>query len=562
MAERALEMERLLIVDDMPVIVDGLAELFVEKTDLNLEIFRAYSGIDALDILEHVRIDVVLTDVRMPIKSGIDLLKAIRSSWPRCKVIFLTSFNNFDFAREAISNQGFDYILKTEGDDRIVGSVTKALEALRSESESEAFLGKAMEQYNQVKPILRREYLTELIEGRYVQPHQRKEKFANLDIRLDPDSPVGLVLIRLDAEKDDMSRTECARRLCSVQNIMEENLGSQVNLLFISSGWTESICFLQPDVRQPNLRDDWDRVIGYVFGTLETVQSMCDSMAGQKVSFIIGTRQIGWDDLSGEYLRLETMFNSGIGLNSETLITDAEMQNNNEKQERAGIASVSGRICIGQYACLAALLNNGQECTFNDLYMKLSNLMRGYEKNKTVVLEAYHMLSSVFFAYINRWDLPPEAAGQIDIEPMSGYIESWGWQKYSEYFHRLAGILFRSRSIDQEKQTGKVIKKIREYIDANLSSDLSLTSLGRTVHLNSSYLSRLYKQSTGVNLTEYITEIRIRKAQDLLAGNDLKIHEIASKLGYSSGMAFARFFKKIMGITPQEYRERAGESHE
>nr|NLB79928.1 response regulator [Clostridiaceae bacterium] len=159
-------MSRLLIVDDFPIIVDGLAELFSEKAELDMEIFRAYSVIEALEVLGNVRIDIVLSDIRMPVKTGIDLLKEIRSQWPRCKVIFLTSYNDFQYARDAISLGGYDYILKTEGDERIIESVCRALEELRNEQEYEELIKKSKEQYNQSKPILQKEFFTELLAGR------------------------------------------------------------------------------------------------------------------------------------------------------------------------------------------------------------------------------------------------------------------------------------------------------------------------------------------------------------------------------------------------------------
>jgi two-component system response regulator YesN len=85
---------------------------------------------------------------------------------------------------------------------------------------------------------------------------------------------------------------------------------------------------------------------------------------------------------------------------------------------------------------------------------------------------------------------------------------------------------------------------------------VTLAALADKVHLNPSYLSRLYKQETGVKLSEYVAEIRIRKAKSMLEEEGTRIHEIAAALGYGTAANFTRFFKRFANQTPQEFRER------
>jgi two-component system response regulator YesN len=86
-------MYRLLVVDDVPIIVDGLSELLLEEETFDVEVYKAYSGIEALEILMKNKIDIVLSDIKMPYMEGIALLQEIKAQWPNCKVIFLTSYN-------------------------------------------------------------------------------------------------------------------------------------------------------------------------------------------------------------------------------------------------------------------------------------------------------------------------------------------------------------------------------------------------------------------------------------------------------------------------------------
>lgn len=124
-------MYRLLIVDDLPIIVDGLLELFEQTAHLELDVMKAYSGEEALEVLQNHRIDIVISDIKMPGLEGIELLREIKSQWPSCKVIFLTGYNEFHYARSAITYGGFEYILKVESDEKIIESVERAIEKSR-----------------------------------------------------------------------------------------------------------------------------------------------------------------------------------------------------------------------------------------------------------------------------------------------------------------------------------------------------------------------------------------------------------------------------------------------
>lgn len=556
-------MQRLLIVDDMPIIADGLVDLFVEHNELDLEIFRAYSAFEALDILRRLKIDVVLTDIKMPGMSGIDLLKEIRGQWQRCKVIFLTSYDDFNYAREAMSLGGFEYVLKTEGDEYIVNTVLKALEAIQSELEAEVWTSNAREQYKQAKPVLQKEYLIELLEGRRPLAELRSERLKQLEIPLLSDIPVYLILMRLDTVKDNINYSGLIRRFYSAQNIMEDYIQSRVKFFPISYSHSQHIWLLQPEGLKSCGGDDWENIFHFIYGNLETVQSVCASLFKLKVSFVVSSNPIEWERLADKYLQMEILFKSGIGLNTEILTTDDELQKNNARQSLYWdeLETTRKGFRINRFYNLAESLNNGQEHEFWELYSELNEIIKEFDGNIDVELEVYHYLSSVFLSYMNRWKMFKEVKEKINTSKLTCFDEKIHWTEYMSYFKELASILFEFRAVEREQQTNKLVMKIQKYIMNHLNSDLSLTLLGEHVHLNPSYLSRLYKQLTGTGLSDYIAEQRIYKAKKLLREGELKIHEISTAVGYNSSIAFTRFFKKIIGIPPQDYRDNTHDQH-
>ena len=106
-------MYRMLIVDDEEIITDGLADVF-GKLNLDLDIYKAYSGQEALELLNRTRVDVVLSDICMPGMDGLELMETIRLNWPQCKIVFLTGHNDFNYVYQAIQAPDVQYVLKTK----------------------------------------------------------------------------------------------------------------------------------------------------------------------------------------------------------------------------------------------------------------------------------------------------------------------------------------------------------------------------------------------------------------------------------------------------------------
>ncbi|WMT39454.1 response regulator [Paenibacillus sp. D2_2] len=158
-------MYRLLIVDNEEYVVDGLVELFNAENRPDLETQGAYSAAEAMNALMTTSYDIVITDIRMPGINGLELQRIIASRWPYCKVIFLSGYDNFNYAQEAIRQGSVNYILKTEDDDVIIAAVDGAIEKIRSEKEEKKALTEARTQVKKAMAALQREFFEGLLMG-------------------------------------------------------------------------------------------------------------------------------------------------------------------------------------------------------------------------------------------------------------------------------------------------------------------------------------------------------------------------------------------------------------
>ena len=126
---------RLLIVDDEDIITDWLYKVFHRLMPEKLDVCKAYSAKEALQWMSRTRIDIVLTDIRMPGMNGLELSDEIQAFWPRCKVIFLTGYSEFDYAYKAIQMTDVRYLLKTEGYDKVTSTVQEVMQEIEHENQ-------------------------------------------------------------------------------------------------------------------------------------------------------------------------------------------------------------------------------------------------------------------------------------------------------------------------------------------------------------------------------------------------------------------------------------------
>src|SRR5690625_1581908 len=127
-------MYRILIVDDEQLITDALYDVIRQLMPDELDVYKAYSGKEALEWMNRTRIDIILTDISMPGISGLELVEQVQELWPRCKVIFLTGYDYFDYVYQAIQMKDVRYLLKTEGYDKVIETVKELIAELKNDT--------------------------------------------------------------------------------------------------------------------------------------------------------------------------------------------------------------------------------------------------------------------------------------------------------------------------------------------------------------------------------------------------------------------------------------------
>ncbi len=562
-------MYRLLIVDDEEIIVNGLYEIFSSLKHLDLDVYKAYSGEEAIEWLNRTRIDIVLTDIRMPEIDGLQLMKEIITSWPQCKIIFLTGYNEFEYVYKAIQHKGVSYILKTEDNDKVVDAVENAIKEIQKGIKIENLVHQAKEQMNMALDLFQKDYFLYLLHEDSAI-YAVKSQFEKLSIPMSPDLPVILLLGNIDNIPADSAYWDRIQLLYSVRLLIAQYLNTHVRNIIVMDEGYRFVLFIQPKLLQVTgkMQGDtaacYEKVILFLKGTLEMIQTVCRESIHLSVSFALSGEPCRWDEVSPKYYSLCQLLNYKVGSGIEMFLIDSEIKNNilnsipvTEIPElEASQEGLELRLRQRNLDMIESYLESGQSEKY---YLALSELTEPLKslrsKNNNLAMEAYFKISIILLTYINRWKLTEKVAFHIGLNKLMRSDRHESWEEAVGYLHELSDLLFTLQSEEQKRRADSAVEYIQNFVETHLNEDLSLVRLAEQVYLNPSYLSRFYKQAVGVNLSEFIDHARIKKAKEFLGKGNIKINEVAKMVGYETSASFTRFFKKITGNSPQEYHD-------
>lgn len=553
-------MYRLLIIDDEPYIVNWVYELFQQHQELDLDIYKAYSGSEALELLRKAKIDIVLTDINMPDINGLELFNQIRQSWPLCKVIFLTAHDEFEYAHIA-NKGGVTYLLKTESDEEIIKAVEKAMSEIDNIIKREELVRNAKMQMEKTLPIMQREYLRERLKGGD-DSGITQNQLDELDIDLDADEDILLLIGRIDDWYLTKQAKDRSAQSAVIQIIAQSFFSPVLKYVCLQLDNSILVWFIQPR-KDPGDKTDlssgWEKTIVYVKGSLDSIQNQCKKSLEISSSFVMDSKPCSWQTLAQGFSSLLMLMNYR-GVNSRGMILTKMRENDDNAVQHERYEFYLRQIAswMDKLDILEAYLENGQReeffGLFNEMKQKLAPIIKMHSNLGT---EVYFSVALRFMAYINRYEsLLEKLTIHSELIRLMNVSATMSCEEAFENFDKIADMMFLYQKDDSEKKDNILIFKLHDYIRNNLDKDVSLVKLAELVYLNPAYLSRIYKNITGFNLSAYIYNTRMHRAKSMLRERNVKVYEIASAVGFESVAYFIRAFKKSTGMTPQDYREK------
>lgn len=524
---------KLLIVDDIPSVADGLHKHIAWDELGFTEVFPAYNALEARAILAKEAIDVMLSDIQMPVENGLELFAWTREQGLHVYTIFLTSFADFQYAQQAVKLGGFDYIVQPAPYEEIYEAVKRAVVEIEKERKIQetTVLGQV---FVRQEDTLASNCFRNLLEGSPDwEDFKVLEKLSLLPKR---NENIFLVLLHiLGWEKGE--KLEPSLFQMAILNVIRE--------IFEPQSIVPVLCQTAPDIyaigipAQELNEDDVKRQI-YFF------TSVCRQYFECNVAAFI-SNPVGLSNSPETWTRLIARQHENITHTSG--VYQLERYIHNEYIYR-----------VPEITQWAAFLKDKHAKAMEDSAVALLDKMveSGKMNTKTLMvfqldfMEMLHTITDDSDKFVSSILNTPEK-----MEVYRKSASSINAMK--QFIHMVASC------VEQEEDCFDVktmVGRITRYINENLDSELKKESLAEYVNLSPDYLTRIFKKEMGVTIKEYIISQRMQTAKRLLCSTNLPVSFIAAKVGYCNFSHFSYTYKKEMGVTPLDERKGVEQSEE
>ena len=514
-------MYRVMLADDEPIVRKALTTL-TNWQELQCEVvYVAANGQELIDHLESEKPDIVVTDIRMPVKDGIEVAKYIMEKELPIKVIILTAYADFSYAQSAVKYNVVDYVTKTGAFDGLIAAVEKAKQALKERSEMLSKTDRTALAENLFKGIL---------DGSVYDSREIAEKLEKLDIHME--QFVVLVLqYRLEADAKRERRDKIYHSLMNfyamvfgrqlLQGVLVRRNMAAVFLSGLGKEYQEQL--RRQCMQITDMMDNFMGLQVYI-----GISRLWQGTAGSKAAYEEAEYALGKDFLDR---RIKINFYQEEPGRSELLCAAAEEKTELLCREiQKGHADEALKIFRQALECQ-------KDCGYTANMIKNSGIQ--------VQNNCRKYLSSYGKTLYEATGLPHSITHQI--------YECQLAEDYIQLMERI--IRHTADGIHQAAdRRNSLIRDCESYIAGHYEKCASVAEIARAIGTSSSYLSRIFKEATGRTIIQTLNQRKIEKAKEFLSSGDMKIYEVADALGFENTTYFSHFFKKHTGVSPKDYK--------
>ena len=492
-------MIKVLIADDEPLVQAGIKSM-INWSDLDMSIVgTASNGSIAYNMIDELHPDIIITDIKMPVMSGLELAKKCHEEKRDLPIfIFLTSFEDFQFVKEAMTYRVNDYLIKLElTPEALTESLNLAVSRLQE----------IQKKYNTVERsavdslfLMKDQFFTRLLLNLFESNVQFEAQRDNLRINFDYDAfAVGYLTINSD-KMDTMDYEKSLNLYTSSMQVVTELISKYVPCHVIAKAVNcLNIIFFLKGMEPESYKSIIENALNHVSVMLYNYYNVNISVAiGSKTFTNVFNLSLFKEDIRKAYIEydkeaLRDIFNSII-----------ELFNGQTPHFIQALDAASSVLYMS-----LSLLNNGEQVVTSIF----SDNPNGYR--------SLYELTTV--EQIMQW-----------LEVLrDGLCETLESQNKSHKNH--------------------IVENVKKYVKEHINEKLSLNAVSEIFNISPNYLSVLFSKFNDVGFTDYINQCKIEVAERMLMEGDYKIYEISDKLGFESAFYFSRVFKKVTGVSPRNY---------
>lgn len=533
-------MFKVLIIDDEPTIRKGLINIINWKK-FQCEISgEAGDGVEGLEKIGEFEPDIVFADINMPEINGLEMIKEAKKIVPHCKFIILSGYREFSYMQEAIKIGAFDYILKPSSIEDICEVVRRAVMELKYQIDHQLEIKKLRKCFEESIPILKEKLLYDVIFQININEEEINEGLELYGVEIDE-----FVMIIIDMDEDIKKREPYQRQLYQfgIINTVEE--------MFTDSYRVEKIVLNNRQIAFAiSMGPEAEILEDNIYKKVHSIQQLVESCFDFTVSIAISTKGYSVSEFHKKMQECKNALAYRFYMGNSSIILYRDLSGFYQGEDYLAFDGIDKELCsvikAGNEEDVKAILKQiGEKVVQTNLdpeYIKTFywnliyeiNMIRISIKNLEVQdKEMSHDISSLY--------------RMIDHATQVKELQSLLTDAAMSVVNRINR--YNKKNINQ------ILQNAINYICANYTMSITLNELAEHTYVSTYYLSRMFKKELGKNFVEYLNEIRIEKAKELLKDNKYKTYEVAELVGIQDPHYFSKIFKKYVNMTPTEYKD-------
>lgn len=525
-------------VDDEIIVREGIRNCLAwENTQFSL-VGEAQDGEIALSMIQDIKPDILITDIKMPFLNGLELSKMVKKMQPWIKIIILSGHDEFEYAKQAISIGVVDYLLKPFTAEELLKCLKKTSDEIEHERKKSDEMILLKHQLDLNSDVLKDRFLCDLVKKQVsIENCISKATELNLDLIA---RWYTILLIKIVNTEKSISNVSLKSVLT---NILEKNNESERNFIIFSfnkDSSSETLGIIVKNYNAEVVEDDF-------FSIADAIKHEILRNKDAFVCIGIGSTVERIANISTSFEEAENALNVAIQSGTNKIIYFSDVKN----EVSGNLLKLGGDPIVDQLKY--ALQEEIDQITSD--YLKLI----GENNYQFSIIGSYLMIEVIVASckIIEELgglvdDVFPEMKSQSFVSNAVSSVES-----FTKETKRLLQKVLEYRDSRMNSKYADMILKAKKYIDKHYNDqDICLHSVAEEVNVSPNHFSAVFSQECGFSFIEYLTGVRIEVAKKLLKTSDLKALDIAYEVGFNDPHYFSFIFKKITGLTPIEYRNK------
>lgn len=539
---------KVFLVEDEMVIRRGIKNSIDWEKEGYIFCGEASDGELAYPMIIKEKPDILITDIRMPFMDGLELCKLVKKELPNIKILILSGYDEFDYAKEAIRLGVTEYLLKPISSGKLLEALNGVSESIRREKEDKDLVRKYMEEMRENTEHEKQKFFEQMIAGNLSMAdalETGKKYEMNLSAGM-----YNLLLFRFTLGKENRKSGE----LLGEAEYAIEKLTERLEYVFEFQRGVEGWAFLL-------MADNEEQMSERVKELSKDLEEIMKNYSTIAYFGGIGQPVARLRELEESFREAERALAARFTMELNRIISveDIRMAQNVDTLDDIEITSF-GEIEKTR-TMLEKFLNNGAEDEideFVDVYINelpeenlKSVLMRQY-----IIMDAYIVMMS-FCEKIEGIEGEMQAQSE-ELKNSMKTIQTL--EEIKNYIRMLLKKIIGVRDTISGRRYSDIIEIAKDQIRKTYMSDeISLNTVAAEVGMSPSYFSSIFSKEMGKTFVEYLTEIRMDRAKELLMCSSMKTSEIGYEVGYKDPHYFSYIFKKTQNCTPKEFRARGKE---